>query len=202
MKDLATTLFNIASDRRTPRCGGLLVAEPFLRDTHFNRAVISIIDYQAADGATGTVMNNPTGYELPQLLDGLDENIHVPIYCGGPLGQDRLYFLHTLGPDIIPGAREYAPGLFVGGDFTSAVSYLESGYPAEGLIRFFIGYSSWTEGQLEHEIENRVWAQADAPDDLSTIFSGEGDSFWHRAVRDLGPAYRSWQLLPKNPSCN
>lgn len=202
MKDLATTLFTVACDHRAPRCGATLVAEPFLRDSYFNRAVISIIDYLPADGATGTVLNNPTGYKLPELLEGLNPSIDVPIYCGGPLGQDRLYFLHTLGPDIIPNAREYAPGLYVGGDFNAVINYLECGYPAEGVLRFFIGYSSWTEGQLEHEIKDNTWAQADTPADCSELFVGDGDSYWHKAVRALGHAYRSWQLLPKNPNLN
>lgn len=202
MKDLATTLFTVSSAATPPRCGGLLVAEPFLRETCFNRAVISIIDYLPRDGATGSVLNIPTGYTLPELLTGLDSDINIPVYCGGPLGQDRLYFLHTLGDRIIPNARQYAPGLYVGGEFKYIIDYIRKGYPAEGLLRFFIGYSSWTQGQLEHEISTRTWAQITGPDDLTTIFTGDGDSYWHRAVRHLGPAYRSWQLLPQNPSLN
>lgn len=202
MKDIATTLFKIATTKSAPRSGSLLVAEPFLSEAYFRHAVISVIDYSRDEGATGVVMNKATGYTLQDLLDGITAPEAVQVFCGGPLGQDRLYYLHTLGDRIIPGARLYAPGLYVGGDFDTMTAYVNSGYPVEGNVRFFIGYSSWTEGQLEQEIEEDSWAQAPLPTRPEELLTGEGDPYWHRAVRSLGDSYRPWQLLPADPRCN
>ncbi|MDE6463991.1 MAG: YqgE/AlgH family protein [Muribaculaceae bacterium] len=202
MKDLATTLFKVATDKRAPHCGGLLVAEPFLRESYFNHSVISIIDYAPSEGATGVVMNKPTGYKLSDLLEGVGIESDAGVYCGGPLGQDRLYFIHSLGDRIIPGARLYAPGLYVGGEFDAIIAYVNSGYDIDGCVRFFIGYSSWTDGQLEREIEEETWAQAPVPAAPETLLTLSDDAYWHRAVRELGDNYRSWQLIPCNPKMN
>lgn len=203
MKNLANGLFHIVTiDERAPHCGGLLVAEPFLKESYFNHGVVSIIDYAPGEGATGVVMNNRTEYMLSELLDNVSTDADQPVYCGGPLGLDRLYFIHSLGPDVIPDGRPYGNGLYVGGDFDSVIDYINSGYPAEGNLRFFIGYSNWGAGQLEREIREGTWAQAPAAHTPNEILAGSADPYWHRAVRSLGEAYRPWQLLPRYPAYN
>lgn len=202
MKDLATTLFKVSTDKSLPCCGGLLIAQPFLQESYFCHSVVSIIDYLATEGATGVVMNNRTGYTLDKLLDGIRPGSEVPVYCGGPLGQNRLYFIHNLGAGIVPHARLYSPGLYVGGDFEAIISYINAGYPAEGSVRFFIGYSSWSEGMLEREINEGSWVQAPLPQSYDTLLTLSGDAYWHRAVRSLGDTYRSWRLLPQDPEYN
>ena len=203
MKNLANGLFHVvAIDERAPRCGGLLVAEPFLKESYFNHGVISIIEYASDEGATGVVMNNRTEYMLSELLDGVSPEADQPVYCGGLLGLDRLYFIHTLGPDVIPDGRPIGNGLYVGGDFDSVIEYINSGYPADGNIRFFIGYSSWGAGQLEREIREGTWAQAPLPSEPQKLLEGNADPYWHRNVRALGEAYRPWQLLPRYPAYN
>lgn len=202
MKDITTNLFRIKTRPHRPVCGGLLVAEPFMKESYFNHSVVSLIDYLPDEGATGVVMNNRTEYTLGELLDGADKNMDIPVYCGGPVGQDRLYFIHTLGSDIIPQARQYAPGLWVGGDFDAILAYVNAGYPVEGVVRFFVGYSSWMEGQLEREIKAEHWAQANVPADPAEILKGSSDAYWHRVVRSMGDDFRSWTLMPRNVSDN
>lgn len=202
MKDIATALFKVASSGIKPRSGSLLVAEPFLDEPFFTHSVVALIDYAATEGATGVVMNHSTGYTLQDLLEGITADTPVPVFCGGPLGQDRLYYLHTLGDKIIPGARQFAPGVYVGGDFDAMTAYVNAGYPIEGNVRFFIGYSSWTAGQLEQEIEEYSWAEAPAWGAPDSLFTLQSDAYWHRAVRAMGENYRSWQLLPDDPRKN
>lgn len=202
MKDITTNLFRVKSQIQLPAVGGLLVAEPFLRESYFNHGVVSLIDYQPGEGATGVVMNNRTEYHLSELLDGVEHRQDIPVFCGGPLGQDRLYFLHTLGSEIIPEAREYTSGIYVGGDFDAVISYINAGYPIDGCVRFFIGYSNWAEGQLEREIRQENWALAPLPESSTELLQSAGDRYWHRVVRSLGPAYRSWTLMPRNVSAN
>lgn len=203
MKNLADTLFKVRGTKVAPYNGAILVAEPFLTETHFNHSVISIIDYDAEEGATGAVMNHRSECMLAELFDDINVRHDVPVYCGGPVGQDRLYFIHTLGSGIIPGAREYAPGLYIGGDFKAIVNYVNEGYPTDGMVRFFVGYSSWTAGQLEQELAEASWAIPSGNPDMSDEFlSLHGDRQWHRAVRHLGEEYRSWRLVPRNPEMN
>lgn len=202
MKDINELLFKVKVARRQPAAGALLVADPFMSREYFNHGVTSVIDYEAGEGATGVVLNQRTEYTLDELIDGVDAATQIPVYCGGPTGQDRMFFIHTLGPDIIPQARPYAPGLYVGGDFDAALAYVNGGFPVEGCLRFFVGYSNWAEGQLEREIANGQWANIAEAIDPVTLLTGDGDHYWHTTVAALGERFRGWQLLPRNPVCN
>lgn len=201
MIDFESLLFNIdISTRAIPSTGSLLVAEPFLRERYFHHAVICLVDYEPRGSAMGIVLNNRTSYTLQDLLPSVKSKIPVPIYCGGPMSCDRLYFMHTLG-DLIPDSREITPGLSIGGDFDAMLSIVNDGYAAEGHLRFFLGYSGWGVEQLDGELLKNVWAVTDIPS-VTDILSGEEDAYWHRIVRSMGSRYRGWLYHPRNPHSN
>lgn len=200
MADITSTLFNINVATNTPKTGSLLVAEPFLREEYFNHAVISLIDYEEGKNTMGIVLNRYTGYSLGEIVDEIDDRIDLPVFCGGPMSSDRLFYIHTLGT-LFPGCRPIGHGLYVGGDFDEITRYIQAGYPTDGFIRFFIGYSGWDAGQLELELKDHVWAVSDHID-RNTILTGEEDSYWHRTVRTLGPDYRGWLYHPMDVHAN
>ncbi|MDE6043660.1 MAG: YqgE/AlgH family protein [Muribaculaceae bacterium] len=203
MKDICSTLFDVpAATAIAPAGGKLLISEPFLEENCFTHSVVSLLDYDVTGGAIGVVLNHKSPSTLAEVLDDDSVKVRVPVYCGGPLALDRVFFLHNLGTDIIPGSRPYAPGLFVGGHFDAVLDYINSGYPLEGSVRFFVGYSSWETGQLERELADGAWAVADSPDDASRLLSGSGDAFWHSRVRDMGDAFRAWRLVPRMTCAN
>ena len=109
-------LCNIYIECRMPEKGSLLIAETFLRETLFNHAVIAMIDCEEGRGSMGVVLNRSTGHTLDTLAEGISRK--VPVFCGGPMSTDRLFYIHTLG-DIIPGASSIVEDLFVGGDFSA-----------------------------------------------------------------------------------
>lgn len=184
----------------SPAVGTLLVAEPFLRETYFNHAVIVLVDYEPGTPAMGVVVNNPSAYTLQEIVDGVRVESPIPVYCGGPVGSDRLYFLHTLG-DLVPEATRLGDGLWLGGDFDALFDIINDGYPVDGHIRFFLGYSGWTPGQLEEEIAGNVWAVGSMRPG-SALLSGDGAGVWHEAVRNLGPRFRGWLYHPRNLMAN
>ncbi len=203
MKDICSTLFDIPTAQSLEPAGGkILISEPFLDENCFSHSVISLIDYEATGGAIGVVLNHKSQSTLSEVLDDDYVKVDVPIYCGGPLALDRVFFIHNLGTDIIPGSRQYAPGLYVGGNFEAVLDYINSGYPVEGCVRFFVGYSSWDRGQLEGELAEGSWALCGSPEDASEILRGGGDAFWHRRVRSLGDAFRAWRLVPRMACAN
>ena len=180
--------------------GVLLVAEPFLREEHFNHAVILLIDFEKNDSAMGLVLNKPTGYVLGEAVEGISEKIEIPIYCGGPVSVDRLFYIHLLG-DIIPHSKQLSDKLYIGGDFDAVRDYVNSGAPTDGIIRFFVGYSGWDIGQLEQEVHNHTWAVAPKTTNRD-ILKEDGDSFWYHTVRSMGEPYRNWLYHPLNPQLN
>lgn len=203
MKDLSTSILKIKTVRPTSIAPGLLlVAEPFLSESYFNHSVITLVDYSPSEGALGLVMNNLSDYSLDEFIDGVDKKTNVPVYCGGPVGQDRMVFMHTLGEKLFAGSKEFAPGLYLGGDLAAAIDYVNSGYPIDGVIRFFIGYSGWDARQLDDELDSGVWAVTGAPANLSVLLSGSSDAYWHKSVRSMGEAYRAWRFFPRDVRAN
>ncbi len=201
MIDFESLLFNIDINTRCiPRPGSLLVAEPFLRERYFHHAVICLVDYEPRGSAMGIVLNNLTSYTLQDVLPSVKAKTPIPIYCGGPMSCDRLYFMHTLG-ELIPDSREVTPGLYIGGDFETVLSIVNDGYSTDGHLRFFLGYSGWDVEQLDGELLKNVWAVTDISS-LDTVLTGEEDAYWHRVVRGMGKKYRGWLYHPRNPHSN
>ena len=88
-------IFKIQSNNVLPSRGKILISEPFLRDATFGRSVILLVDH-TEEGTMGLVINK----QLPLLLNDvvmefkyLDE---IPLYKGGPVATDTLFYLHTL----------------------------------------------------------------------------------------------------------
>lgn len=200
MIDFESLLFNIRIRGNAPQAGSLIVAEPFLREQYFDHAVIYLIDYEPAGQAMGVVLNQPTAYELSDLLPGVKNRQRIPVYCGGPMSCDRLYYIHTLG-DLIPGARHISEGYYIGGDVDAMINVINSNYYDPSGMRFFIGYSGWGSRQLDDELLNNVWAPTDIPRGFDLLGS-DSDSCWHEIVRRMGHKYRGWLYHPKNIHAN
>ena len=200
--DYKSLLFNIdIPSGHTPAPGALLVSEPFLHEEYFNHAVIALVEYEPNGGAMGVVLNNVSDYSLQDLVEGVTVKEPVPVYCGGPMAADRLFFIHTLG-DIIPGTQPLGNGLWIGGEFDPMLSIINDRYELEGNIRFFLGYSGWSDGQLEEELSRNVWAVSPMSGSGHELLKGDGDAHWHRAVRSLGTDFRGWLYHPQNPMVN
>ena len=201
MIDFEHILFNIDIPTATPAATGtLLVAEPFLTEDCFAHSVIYLVDHETDCTSMGVVLNKITRHRLADLIDGIDEKCDIPVFCGGPVDSNRLFFLHTLG-DIIPQSQDIGSGMYIGGDFTAMRQYVNAGYPIEGKIRFFIGYSGWGMHQLDEELSSNVWAVSRFKS-AEKLLKGHGDAYWHRTVRSMGNRFKGWLYHPQNPHAN
>ncbi|MDE6324571.1 MAG: YqgE/AlgH family protein [Duncaniella sp.] len=200
MIDFESLLFNIEISGNAPRPGSLLVAEPFLREQYFNHSVIYLVDYEPAGPAMGIVLNQLTGYALADLLPGVRNSSRIPVYCGGPMSCDRLYFIHSLG-DIIPGAKQISGEIYIGGDIDAMLNVVNSTYYDPALVRFFVGYSGWDSRQLDEELLKNVWAVTEVPAGFN-LLEGAEDAYWHSVVRSMGSKYRGWLYHPRNVHAN
>lgn len=202
MHNIDIGFFDTPHNELIPSQGCLLVANPFLSEKWFDRSVIYVIEHDESEGTIGVVLNLAIENPLQELAEGIFCDEKVTVFCGGPLSQDSLYFIHTLGPGVIPGARSISNGLWIGGDFEAAAEYVNSDYPREGFIRFFVGYSGWSGGQLSEEIESGTWAVAEPLAAPVELLKGYGEAYWHREVRNLGPRFRSWLMVPHDTHKN
>jgi putative transcriptional regulator len=194
---LNTNIFRIESNHVAPQQGNVLIAEPFLAGSYFNRSII-ILASCSEDGAVGFILNKKVDFPVEDLFvdfPDFDAEIHI----GGPVGTDSIYFIHTLG-ESIPGSKHIKEDLYWGGNFDVLKLKIKLGLVQPHQVRFFLGYSGWDAGQLEEEIGENSWLVADIPQaDLMTI---EENEMWVESVKAMGGKYSLWENFPENPSLN
>ena len=108
---------------KKPEKGNLLIAEPsIIGDLSFNRAVVLLADHNDL-GSVGFILNKKLDFYLKDLIEDTDSEF--PVYNGGPVEQDNLYFIHK-SPDLIPNSIEISQGIFWGGDFSTVLELINS----------------------------------------------------------------------------
>lgn len=180
-----------------PIAGVLLISDPFLRDPNFMRTVVFLCEHNA-NGSFGFVLNRPFEQTLDEFVPDL-EGFFLPVYYGGPVQHDTLHFLHAL-PGLIPGGQKLVDGIYWGGDFKKVVELIHSGELERDKIRFFIGYSGWSKGQLEEEITEKSWLTAHAHAGL--VFHQDAGEIWRDAIREMDGRYHPIMHYPIDPQLN
>jgi putative transcriptional regulator len=178
--------------------GDFLIATPtVLGDFNFQRSGILMVDSKAS-GSIGFIINKKLEYSLDDLMENI--KTPFPVYYGGPVEQDNLFFVHTLGA-LVPGSIQVQEDLFWSGDYEAVINLIESRKISPNQIRFFLGYSGWSEGQLESEIEENSWVVVEG---LKTHdwMENPPENFWKTQMRALGGKYLIWSNAPENPMSN
>ncbi|MCB0397307.1 MAG: YqgE/AlgH family protein [Flavobacteriales bacterium] len=180
-----------------PRQGRLLLSEPFLTDLHFKRSVILLTEH-TKEGSLGFILNKPISLTLNDAVDDFP-TFDAPLYLGGPVRNDSLFFIHTAGAKI-PGSMKIRDGLFWGGDFEALKTLVITNKISESQVRFFVGYSGWAPDQLEYELNHQSWvvAKGEVPD----IMEGESETLWKSLLQHMGTEYAILSNFPENPSLN
>ena len=70
--------------------GSLLLADPSQRAPGFGRSVVLLARHEAAEGATGFILNKPLGKSVSELvtLDEPDGLADIPVYLGVPVSTE------------------------------------------------------------------------------------------------------------------
>jgi putative transcriptional regulator len=91
------TIFQIESNKVLPHQGSLLISAPFLRDYHFARSVVLVVEHNE-EGTMGIVLNKSfsTLMTLNELVPELAFLPPIPLYKGGPISRETIFYLHTL----------------------------------------------------------------------------------------------------------
>ena len=181
-----------------PTKGRLLIAEPsILNDKSFNRSVIFLAAHNKTEGTVGFIMNKPTSYTIQDLVPVVDCNF--PIFDGGPVEKENLYFLHSV-PKLIPNSIEIGKGIYWGGNFNILVDLLNNKKVNSSQIRFFLGYSGWDINQLGQELKESSWVVVE--NKYANIFTVDNSQIWKNHLLAMGGDYKIWANAPQNPSLN
>ncbi len=180
-----------------PAAGVLLIADPFLKDPNFMRTVVLLTEHRT-DGSIGFVINRQYENTLDELLPEV-EGFKLPVYYGGPVQMNTIHFLHRY-PLEIPGGVEVMKGIYWGGDFDAVLNLINSGEIDAGRIRFFIGYSGWSQGQLTTEMGEKTWLTTEATRQL--IFHNQAEEIWKDSLKHMGGDYEMMINFPIDPQLN
>ena len=177
--------------------GRLLVSEPYLADPNFERTIILLCEHNE-EGSFGFVMNKPSEAKLGDIMDDLAQ-LEAPVFVGGPVQQDTLHYLHRL-PQLEDAIQVY-DGVYWGGSFEQLVSLIETHQVQVEEIKFFLGYSGWSAGQLEEELKQNSWIVSDKVNE-SLLFETPASQMWQDALKALGGRFSVYSQYPVDPRMN
>ncbi len=124
-----------------------------LEQDYFSKTISLLVDH-SPNGAFGLVINRPLTVTLAELLPGFQDQILCPVFEGGPVEPERLFFLHS--PE-----QAYTGTLNVSAEISLSASEdliedLRSGKRPEHIIAL-LGYAGWGAAQLEGELGESIW---------------------------------------------
>jgi malate dehydrogenase (oxaloacetate-decarboxylating) len=187
-----------------PKAGRLLVATPILGDPNFKRAVVLIVEHEDIQGTLGVVLNRPTTIGVGQVLEQWTDLATEPsvVFRGGPVAPNSALALAMVpGKDEPLGWRalDGAPALARLGllDLDTPPRLLA---PAITSLRVYAGYSGWSPGQLEAEIDEGAWYVLTAqPGD---VFAADPDRLWRQVLRRQDGDMAFLATYPEDPTQN
>lgn len=181
-----------ASDAPTHLLGRLLLADPSLRDGVFDRSVILLAEHDTVEGAFGLILNQPTGQVVGDFLK--DESFaplqRIDVHRGGPVSREHLTF----------SAFWWQESKLRWAIRISADDAVKHSHRPGTLVRAFIGYSGWSTGQLEEEIQRRSWIVTHPADDL--LGQPHDRALWSHVLRGISPFHRILSAVPDHPDLN
>ncbi len=186
------------ASKTPPAKGKLLIAAPFLSDPDFSRSVVLLCEH-GEDGTVGFILNQLTALTLGDLQ--ADPSLYMTplsLYQGGPVQPDTLHIIHRM-PEIL-GGLEVAPGIYWGGSYEKLKEIVINETYQEADLRLFLGYSGWSEGQLDKEMVENSWLVGNATAEL--IFETEPHQIWKKAISSLGKNYSFMANMPIDPQLN
>lgn len=186
--------FVIRSNSLEPKQGNILISEPLMNDFHFGRSVILLIDHVESEGSFGIIINKRLNANVNQIVDDFLD-FEGAAYLGGPVSDNQLFFIHTLG-DLIPESTPIIDGLYWGGDVETLKTLIATGIANEENTRFYLGYAGWDSGQLVDELVRNSWAIGSITTEQYLNIPPE--QMWTTFVHQLGKPYEMWTRFPKN----
>ena len=178
--------------------GRLLVATPPLEDPNFDRTVVLLLEHHD-DGALGVVLNRPGPTPLEDVTPEWRPLAATPavVFSGGPVAPDAVIGLARSGTGADPDA--FVPVL---GDL-GTVDLTVDPFDIAGTIdrvRIFAGYSGWSAGQLESEIEGHAWFVVDRADD--DPFCDDPAGLWRAVLRRQAAPIAMFAHHPEDTGVN
>jgi putative transcriptional regulator len=113
--------------------------------------------------------------------------------------QETLHFLHRYA-DAVPESVSVLPGVCWGGPYDTIETLVQNEAPSRQSIRFFLGYTGWSPGQLQQEVNQEGWIVTKAR--AEWVFETEASALWPTVMRAMGGEYALLSTFPNDPRMN
>jgi putative transcriptional regulator len=171
--------------------GMVLLAEPFMVDPNFKRSAVVLCDHQEL-GSMGFILNKPLEIKVEDLLTDFPAFPGL-VYYGGPVATDTIHYIHNVG-DLLEDSVKIKRGVYWGGDFEKLKFLIESQLILPKNIRFYVGYSGWSSGQLDNELGYGSWLIADLH--ANYVFKTKSQQLWRQIMQNKGNAFSVIAQMP------
>ncbi|MGF1656205.1 MAG: YqgE/AlgH family protein [Verrucomicrobiales bacterium] len=170
--------------------GYLLVAQPQLADSPFEKTVIYLADHDDEEGTFGFVLNKPLTENLADLAEEALEALpsSVPLLWGGPVATNQVGIM----------VQRWANGrLTFAGHQTLEEAIEDSRRPGRAL-KCYLGHSGWSQGQLLGELGQGSWVLMKP----TGAVLGAPELMWRTLMHSLGGWWRLQANEPEDLGMN
>ena len=159
--------------------GKILVAREKLRDPHFARTIVLLINY-GSRGAAGLIVNRPTNTDLRHVFPDVKgiRKVTDTLYFGGPVARNLITMI-IQSPEKPDASNKVFGDIYI----SSSLSVLEQmigDRKPDQRFRLYSGYAGWSPGQLEAEIARHDWQILKGTPDI--LFNKTPDEIWRKLV--------------------
>jgi len=163
-----------------------LIATPAIKDPIFASSLVYMCEH-SENGSMGLVVN----HETSQILDDIFRQLNIecdnegiknqPVYIGGPVQLEQGFVLHS-GEGSWQNSVEVSNGIHL----TSSLDILQAIADGQGPEDYLVilGFSGWSSGQLESELQQNSWLTSTCNPDL--LFHQKPEDKWQVAFDSLG----------------
>lgn len=134
-----------------PKSSDLLIAPPHIPDPRFRKSVLMLTHDHSA-GSFAICVNKVTEYTLQDISEelGIDTGMNFPLYWGGPVNSSTVWMLHSSDwscEQTVPVDQDWS----ITSNIEMFAHLADGDFPKH--FRLFLGYCSWSKGQLRCELE-------------------------------------------------
>lgn len=167
-------------------------------DPNFKRTAVLLCEHSKEDGSIGFILNKKLDMRVDELIADFPE-FDTRVFFGGPVQTDTIHYVHNMG-DLLEESRKVAEGVWWGGSFEKLKFLITSRLITPANIRFFVGYSGWSEGQLREEMGIGSWVLADMHPNY--LFKSRPEVLWSQIMSNKGDAYTIIANMPDSVTYN
>ena len=158
--------------------GVFLIATENLNGSSFEKTVVLITQYSES-GALGLAINRPSNAQLSQVFPSIGPNAaNALLYLGGPVHPRAMFVIanSNFAESMIP----VLDNVFFSTEGEVMTFIFKNNIPDQ-KFRAYSGYSGWSPGQLEAEVERGDWLIIKGEEQV--IFDSAPSRVWKKLIQ-------------------